>query len=147
MTKEHTSKRAANLVTLTPPWLTRSCKVAESAKKRRSARFHGSVTCCDFGPDRLIMFPDGEFCHPCKMWEDRDIVNRRLTRNMEKYRCRIMHPSLVEPKKKESTWYGFKNETKSEVITPTDATTNSEIITPTDALYTNQEVEVSPPRK
>ena len=79
---ESSRKRVSTLVSLTPPPVTRSVSSAQASSPvrqikiaRRSAQTNGPITCCDFGMDRLQKFPGADFCHPCKLWDDRDVLN------------------------------------------------------------------------
>ena len=55
------------------------------------------VTCCDFGPDRELSFPDHFFCHQCKDRENRNQENRKLNCGMKKYQCRAKHKDYITP--------------------------------------------------
>jgi hypothetical protein len=81
-------KRDAALVSITPPRVTRSISSSQYINSpvkqihkfpRRSARTNGPITCCDFGLDHLKDFSAGDFCHPCKLWDDRDPMNSRIS--------------------------------------------------------------------
>jgi hypothetical protein len=71
----------------------------------RSARTNAPITCCDFGVNRLIDFPHGDFCHPCKLWENRDPTNSRISRSSRRYACQRTHESLICPQMKERSWW------------------------------------------
>ena len=81
------NKRDVSLITLTPPRvarLTRASKAINASDKEyhgeyseRILRSCPTVTCCDFGRNRIISHPGIVFCHPCKMWDDRDMLNKK----------------------------------------------------------------------
>jgi len=108
-------KRTSCLVSLTPPRVTRS--VANSSEvsspvrvlkvARRSNRLNAPITCCDFGLDRTEKFPGADFCHPCKMWDDRDPLNTRLCRTSTRYACKRRHESLFRPCQKVQPWWNI----------------------------------------
>lgn len=108
-------KRGSSLVTLTPPRLTRAAAVQNQSPARlvkvarRSARYNGPITCCEFGRDRLEKYPLAEFCHPCKMWDDRDVLNNKLSRTMAKYTCKMNHVSLHEPQSQVKHWWDSRD--------------------------------------
>jgi len=120
-------KRNCNLVSETPERVTRSLSVKKSPSRvpkapRRSARCNGSVTCSDFGRDREDRYPTAMFCHQCKMWDDRDITNKRLLRESQTFRCRANHVSLAEPQQIEIRWWdlkGIKGEPEPEEVVVT----------------------------
>ena len=76
---------------------------------RRSYRLNAPITCCDFGLDRIEKFPGADFCHPCKLWDDRDILNKRLCRNSKRYACQRTHESLCNPQKIQHHWWDSKS--------------------------------------
>ncbi len=43
------------------------------------------------------------------MWDDRDLLNKKLNRTMKKYACIIKHPSLEEPQLKGKKWWSAKS--------------------------------------
>ncbi len=109
-----TRKRASSLLSLTPPRVTRSTTSAQECLSpvnptkfpRRSIRTNGPITCCDFGLDRVQKFPNGDFCHPCKMWDDRDVIaSHRASRTSKQYKCVRIHQSLSSPQRKDSKWW------------------------------------------
>jgi hypothetical protein len=103
-------KHSSSLLSLTPPRLTRSATLArESVSPVKQVKFprcsthaNGPITCCDFGVDCLEKFPDADFCHLCKLWDDRDICSSRVSRNSKNYMCQRSHDSLSSPQQPQS---------------------------------------------
>jgi hypothetical protein len=56
------------------------------------------------------------------MWDDKDITNKRLSRESQTFRCRANHVSLAEPQQIEIRWWDLKGikggpEPEEEVVT------------------------------
>jgi hypothetical protein len=84
----------------------RACSLVRVIKfARRSARTNGPITCCDFGIDRLEKFPGADFCHPCKLWDDRDVLNSRISRSSRRYACKRTHETLFKPQQRAVQWW------------------------------------------
>jgi len=106
-------KRTSSHVSLTLPCVTWSVANSGEARSpvwllkvsRRSARVNGPITCCDFGLDRVEKFPDADFCNPCKLWDERDISNKRNSCNSRRNACQRHHQSIFAPKEKEVQWW------------------------------------------
>jgi hypothetical protein len=80
---------------------------------RRSARINAPITCCDFGMDRLQKFPGADFCHPCKLWDDRDVLNSRISRFSRRYACQRTHESIDKPHQKVAQWWSSATQSLS----------------------------------
>jgi hypothetical protein len=83
---------------------------------RRSIRTNGPITCCDFGLDRVQKFQNVDFCPPCKMWDDRDVIaSRQASRTSKQYKCVRIHQSLSSPQWKDSKWWLLHCKEQSDV--------------------------------
>jgi hypothetical protein len=108
-------KRSSSHVSATPPRVTRLSAISLQARSpvrsvkvaRRSARINAPITCCEFGLDRAEKFPNADFCHPCKMWDERDISNTRANRHSKRYACQRTHESIFAPQQKEVQWWNI----------------------------------------
>jgi hypothetical protein len=140
-----TRKRASCLVSLTPPRVTLFATLAQEhvspAKQikfpRRSIRTNGPITCCDFGVDRLQKFPGADFCHPCKLWDDRDIFSSRASRNSKKYMCQRAHNSLSSPQQLVSKWWNLSDRQQSNVTVDAPSTPVSRGLMPSPRQRNN----------
>ena len=43
-------------------------------------------TCCDFGPDRLKLYPGFFFCKQCDNWDNRPIESQKVKKTSKKYK-------------------------------------------------------------
>jgi len=62
-------------------------------------------TCCDFGSNRISLWPGFFFCHPCTLYENEMATgNSRCNRSQHKYKCTAGHTSFITPTTKISNW-------------------------------------------